>query len=895
VAEEKEYFAFISYQRKDEEWADRLRNKLEHYRLPSSVRKQDASLPKEIRPIFRDALELAGGVLAKEIEIALQQSKYLIVICSPNSAKSPWVNKEIQTFIDLGREDHIIPFIIDGTPFSDNPDTECFPPVLRSLKGEKELLGININELSRDAAAIKVVARMFGLKFDTLWQRYEREKKRTLWMIIGSALLFALISLGIAGYIYWINERVMQERNRADEERERANSERKRAEVSNMFLLHANDSIKRLINDLQLQKDKTESTNLQLILEQGRLRENKAKLLVTIANEFTKNGNGYLATLISLNILNHYPDMPEAEAALRMSTSSLYHTLDGRANRITNIDFCPNSPHMVSTGDRSMRIWNVETGKCEKRVYDKNSFFDYASYSPSGKLIVSNNSKIIRIWDSESAECIDTINYKIGIGPVFLLKDETKIVALSSNRRTISVIDRTSKQCIRSMGLGVDPLYTSLALSPDGELIACSKIGKRDCVEIWNVLDGHFVRTINSSANDMRFSNNGKMLVIGNNASDGPIKIWDVSNGKCLYRYGGGNCGVHGVSISNDMKQVTAYFNNGLVQTYELGGSTTDYPINYLVESSPGDSYIRYNFDGRYMAAVGSRSRYISVWGVNQDMSIKTQKLNREVLTVCYSPDTKNILSGGYNGTLLWDTELKESRILYGGTTNTASYNKKGDLILIGGPDKELLIWQKDKNSFIDTLKVHKNIIRHAIIMDDSIIVSLADKEEGYLWNYKNNQFWKTDDADLFLEPYYIYSNDLHVHYIRLRGDTAFVYCLSAKNPCFDCLELIGHSDIIQTANYSQDGKYIVTASKDKTIKVWNSLTGSCCQTFIGHTSRVNCANFSPDGRHIVSSSEDYTIKIWEFLPLKQLIKETCERFKDCKLTPEERQKYYLE
>ena len=101
MAQEKEYFAFISYQRKDEEWADRLRSRLEHYRLSSSVRKQDASLPKEIRPIFRDALELAGGVLAKEIESALQQSKYLIVICSPNSAKSPWLNKEIKTFIDL--------------------------------------------------------------------------------------------------------------------------------------------------------------------------------------------------------------------------------------------------------------------------------------------------------------------------------------------------------------------------------------------------------------------------------------------------------------------------------------------------------------------------------------------------------------------------------------------------------------------------------------------------------------------------------------------------------------------------------------------------------------------------------------------------------------------------
>ena len=44
MTQEKEFFAFISYQRKDEEWTDRLRSKLEHYRLPSSVRKQDKSL-----------------------------------------------------------------------------------------------------------------------------------------------------------------------------------------------------------------------------------------------------------------------------------------------------------------------------------------------------------------------------------------------------------------------------------------------------------------------------------------------------------------------------------------------------------------------------------------------------------------------------------------------------------------------------------------------------------------------------------------------------------------------------------------------------------------------------------------------------------------------------------
>ena len=79
---EKEYFAFISYQREDEEWAEWLQHQLEHYRLPSNIIEEHPELPHEVRPLFRDATELAGGVLVKEINYALENSLYLIVICS---------------------------------------------------------------------------------------------------------------------------------------------------------------------------------------------------------------------------------------------------------------------------------------------------------------------------------------------------------------------------------------------------------------------------------------------------------------------------------------------------------------------------------------------------------------------------------------------------------------------------------------------------------------------------------------------------------------------------------------------------------------------------------------------------------------------------------------------
>ena len=211
---DKKFFAFISYQRQDEEYAEWLRKKLEHYRLPSSLREKDASLPKEIRPIFRDALELTGGFLAQEIEQALEQSKFLIVVCSPRSARSPWVNKEVEYFIQSGRTQYIIPYIIDGEPFAQDESNECFPPALRDLTADNELLGINMNELGRDAAAIKVVARMFGLRFDVLWQRYEREQRRNRWLVVGGALLFAVVSLAIGGYIYRNNWKMLEIQSR---------------------------------------------------------------------------------------------------------------------------------------------------------------------------------------------------------------------------------------------------------------------------------------------------------------------------------------------------------------------------------------------------------------------------------------------------------------------------------------------------------------------------------------------------------------------------------------------------------------------------------------------------------------------------------------------------------
>ena len=187
--------AFISYKREDEKWAVWLQKRLESYRLPSVIRSGQPGLPKYIRPVFRDKTDLGAGILGEELTRELESSKFLIVVCSPNSTKSEWINKEVSGFIEAGRSSFIIPFVVGGIPNSGNPESECFPRALQELPPESELLGINVNEIGREQAFVKVVARILDVKFDLLWDRHRRRlraRRSASWAIVSLLLLAGL-------------------------------------------------------------------------------------------------------------------------------------------------------------------------------------------------------------------------------------------------------------------------------------------------------------------------------------------------------------------------------------------------------------------------------------------------------------------------------------------------------------------------------------------------------------------------------------------------------------------------------------------------------------------------------------------------------------------------------
>ncbi|HET7113665.1 MAG TPA: toll/interleukin-1 receptor domain-containing protein, partial [Pyrinomonadaceae bacterium] len=124
---------FLSYSSKDEEFGKRLEEALENYTLPKDV--QARSISKKRLNVFRDKKDLVptDPDYYKTIESYLKQSRYLVVVCSPNARSSKYVNDEIETYLRSHEATRVIPVLLSGKPNNERearPEEYAFPQAL---------------------------------------------------------------------------------------------------------------------------------------------------------------------------------------------------------------------------------------------------------------------------------------------------------------------------------------------------------------------------------------------------------------------------------------------------------------------------------------------------------------------------------------------------------------------------------------------------------------------------------------------------------------------------------------------------------------------------------------------------------------------------------------------
>ena len=215
-AESWRYAAFISYSHRDRRAAAWLHRAIETFKVPTVLVRRSKFLganPERLAPVFLDREELSSGAsLSDSIVAALRQSEYLIVVCSPAAAASPWVNEEIRNFKMLGRAANILCLIVSGNPGAAShnlpAESECFPRALRYevIDGQvsevpaPEPLAADLRKGSdaRRDAKLKLLAGLLGVNLDELRQREQARRQRRLALVSVAATLGCIVLAGLA-------------------------------------------------------------------------------------------------------------------------------------------------------------------------------------------------------------------------------------------------------------------------------------------------------------------------------------------------------------------------------------------------------------------------------------------------------------------------------------------------------------------------------------------------------------------------------------------------------------------------------------------------------------------------------------------------------------------------
>jgi hypothetical protein len=387
-------------------------------------------VPKRLFPIFRDREELPiSSKLGEVIAQALQESSHLVIICSPRSAHSQWVNEEIKYFKRLGKAERILCLIVDGEPYgADKTDLgleECFPETAKYELGEDgELSSKRTEPIAADAregkdgkrnALLKLVAGLFDVRFDDLKQRDQARKQKRL--AIFSAFSFALVAV-MAGLTFW----AFDQQQEAERQRATAVKSQHEAEIAEEEAVKARKEAewKTYVNQINLADAK---------IKEGDIAKAEG-LLWDTKQEFRNWEWGRLMMTADLSLRTIKPAgygytesavfSPDGQHVLTgiwggnleiwdATTGKIWRMFVGHKGTVRKVAYSPDGSKIISSGDDgTVRIWAVSSKKELHRLegHSKGSRkgADIA-FSPDGKLVASAGVDCsVIFWDVESGK-----------------------------------------------------------------------------------------------------------------------------------------------------------------------------------------------------------------------------------------------------------------------------------------------------------------------------------------------------------------------------------------------------------------------------------------------------------------------------------------------------------
>jgi WD40 repeat protein/serine/threonine protein kinase len=547
--------------------------------------------------------------------------------------------------------------------------------------------------------------------------------------------------------------------------------------------------------------------------------------------------------------------------------------------------------HQESTYNQGLFLW--QTGKITDESLVKVLEEARKSHSKGGVI-----DQLLTQVHLERDDCEAAIEILLKIQESGLLQEEAQAVLEIAEDRLPN-----SKRLLRTFEAQPSGI-NSICLSTDNRLALSGTWGKT--LILWEVSTGKYLRTFadhTGQVNSVCLSTDSHIALSG--SDDNTVKLWEVSTGKCLRTFKGHRDQINSVCLSTDSHIALSGSDDNTVKLWEV---STGKCLRTFKGHRDQINSVCLSTDSRF-ALSGSRDNTVKLWEVSTGQCLRTFEGHQDqVNSVCLSSDSQFVLSGSDDSTLkLWamDTGLclhtteEEISGVYSICLSTDSR-----FALSGNRDNTVKLWEIATGRCLRTFQGHTSLVTSVCLSADGQFAVSSEIEHATVRMWAISGWTNRYVAPMMLSRVMatetvlslnqVYEQELakakaawqqgkyvvtaqHIRQARSqpgysRSKDAFDFWnrlyihlpCKALNGSWESSTLNGHISRISSLSVSQNGRFILSGSGDKTLKLWEIETRQCIRTFSGHKEGITSVSLSADGHYAISAGgNDCNLKQW--------------------------------